>query len=153
VHLIDQNFSNEERFARSFVRGKTPYQRLGTPPYCQRTKGTAYHPDAWQAALQELDSEEYETAFHRIAESHWEHLHDANVLRKRKKFCDYMVRKGWKSDLVQKVKALEQDSGMPSPMVSPNQIIVFYRYVALTGLPIYHPDVGFAIPCYHVFYR
>ncbi len=109
VHLIDQNYLNEERFARSFVRGKHRIKGWGRHRIVNELKGRHITQYVLQAALQELDPEEYETAFHRIAESHWEHLHEANMLRKRKKFCDYMVRKGWESDWVyEKVKALEQ---------------------------------------------
>jgi regulatory protein len=52
--------------------------------------------------------EEYIDTFHALAERHWESIRETNVLKKRKKFCDYMLRRGFESNLVyDKVKELE----------------------------------------------
>ena len=59
-------------------------------------------------ALKEISSEEYVATFHSLAERQWEAIREKNVLKKRKKFCDYLLRRGFESNLVyDKVKELE----------------------------------------------
>jgi regulatory protein len=60
-------------------------------------------------ALKEIPAEEYEMTFETLAEKHWESITEKNDLKKRKKFCDYLLRKGWESERVyEKVKELEK---------------------------------------------
>jgi regulatory protein len=43
-----------------------------------------------------------------VAERNWESIAERNVLKKRKKFCDFLLRKGYESNLVyEKAKELE----------------------------------------------
>jgi regulatory protein len=58
--------------------------------------------------LKEIPAEEYETTFTDLAEKTWTAIREKNNLKKRKKFCDTLLRKGWESDLIYaKVKELE----------------------------------------------
>lgn len=60
-------------------------------------------------ALKEISSDEYFETFENLSERGWNSIHEQNALKKRKKFCDYMLRRGYESDLVyEKVKELEQ---------------------------------------------
>ena len=60
-------------------------------------------------ALTEIDDDEYEQAFNTLSERHWNSILEKNTLKKRKKFCDYLLRKGWESEMVySKVKELEK---------------------------------------------
>jgi regulatory protein len=64
-----------------------------------------------KCALTEISEEEYQDAFDKLAERHWETIRENNVLKKKKKFCDYLLRKGWESNLVyDKMKELEKRS-------------------------------------------
>jgi regulatory protein len=61
-------------------------------------------------ALKEISSEEYETTFEQLSEKCWNGLQEKNILKKRKKFCDYMLRRGYESFLVyDKVTFLEKE--------------------------------------------
>ena len=47
-------------------------------------------------------------ALHSLAERNWESILETNNLKKRKKCCDYLLRKGFESNLVyEKIKELE----------------------------------------------
>ena len=60
---------------------------------------------------EEISEEEYFTNFHFIADRHWHTMKENDSLKKRKKFCDFLLRKGFESNLVyEKVKDLERDS-------------------------------------------
>lgn len=109
VHLIASNFLNEERFACSFTRGKHRIKHWGKIRITNELKLKNISQTLINIALKEITPEEYLDTFHTLAERHWESIRDANILKKRKKFCDYMLRRGFESNLVyDKVKELEK---------------------------------------------
>ena len=109
VYLIENNYLNEERFACSFARGKHRIKQWGKIRIVNELKFRKISPYNINTALKEITSEEYETTFHKLAENHWELMRENNVLKKRKKFCDFLLRKGFESNLVyEKVKELER---------------------------------------------
>lgn len=108
VHLITSNFLNEERFACSFARGKHRNKSWGKIRITNELKSKKISQTLINIALKEISPEEYETTFHTLSEKHWESIPEKNSLKKRKKFCDYMLRRGFESNLVyEKVKELE----------------------------------------------
>jgi regulatory protein len=111
VQLIESNFLNETRFACSFARGKHRMKQWGTIRITNELKARQISSTNIKIALKEISSEEYETTFQQLSERCWENLREKDVLKKRKKFCDYMLRRGFESFLVyDKVKELEQNS-------------------------------------------
>ena len=108
VHLIASNFLNEERFACSFARGKHRIKHWGKVRITNELKFKKITQSLINKALQEITPEEYLDTFHALAEKHWASIRETNVLKKQKKFCDYMLRRGFESNLVyEKVKELE----------------------------------------------
>lgn len=109
VHLITSNFLNEERFATSFARGKHRIKHWGKIRIVNELKFRKISQYNINKALNEITAEEYASTFHALAERHWESLRENNILKKKKKFCDYMLRRGFESNLVyEKVKELER---------------------------------------------
>jgi regulatory protein len=108
VHLIEHNFLNEERFACSFARGKHRIKSWGKIRIVNELKFRKISQYNINTALKEITSDEYLETFHKLAENHWEYMRETNVIKKRKKFCDFLLRKGWESNLIyEKVKGLE----------------------------------------------
>ena len=108
VHLIASNFLNESRFACSFARGKHRIKHWGKIRIVNELKFRKISQYNINLALKEITTEEYEATFHNLAEQNWESIRESNPLKKRKKFCDYLLRKGFESNLVyEKVKELE----------------------------------------------
>jgi regulatory protein len=108
VHLIAENFLNEERFACSFARGKHRIKQWGKIRIVNELKFRKIAQTLINTALKEITPEEYLDTFHALAERHWESIRETNELKKRKKFCDFLLRKGFESTLVyEKVKELE----------------------------------------------
>ena len=100
VHLIQENYLNEERFAQSFARGKHRIKLWGKKRIVIELKQRAISQPNIKTALQEIPEEDYLETFHQLAQRHWESIRESNALKKKKKFCDYLLRKGWESDLV-----------------------------------------------------
>ncbi len=109
VHLIASNFLNEERFACSFARGKHRIKHWGKIRIINELKFKKIAQNLINTALKEITPEEYLETFHTLAERHWETIRESDVLKKKKKFCDYMLRRGFESNLVfEKSKELER---------------------------------------------
>ena len=108
VHLISSNFLNEERFACSFARGKHRIKHWGKIRIINELKFKKIAQNLINTALKEITPEEYLETFHTLAERHWETIRESNMMKKKKKFCDYLLRRGFESNLVfEKVKELE----------------------------------------------
>ncbi|QSB27500.1 regulatory protein RecX [Flavobacterium sp. CLA17] len=109
VQLIESNFLNETRFACSFARGKHRIKFWGRIRITNELKARQISSTTIAIALKEISPEEYETTFEQLSERSWNSISEKNTLKKRKKFCDYMLRRGYESNLVyDKVKELEQ---------------------------------------------
>jgi regulatory protein len=114
VHLIQNNFLNEERFARTFARGKHRIKAWGKIRIVNELKQRQVSAPNIKCALTEIPEEEYRETLDRIAEKHWESITEKNSQKKKKKFCDYLLRKGWESNLVyEKLKQFERSSTSP----------------------------------------
>ena len=108
VHLIQNDFLNEERFARSFARGKHRIKHWGKIRIVSELKFRQISTSNIKYALTEITEEEYRETLDKISEKHWETITERNLQKKRKKFCDYLLRKGWESNLVyEKLKEFE----------------------------------------------
>ena len=108
AHVINDNFLNEERFACSFARGKHRIKYWGKIRITNELKFRGINQTLINIALKEISPEEYYSTFDALANRHWESIQEKNSLKKRKKFCDFMLRRGFESNLVyEKVRDLE----------------------------------------------
>ena len=109
VQLITDNFLNEERFACSYARGKHRIKHWGKIRIVNELKFRKISTTLIKIALKEIDDSEYFELFDELADKHWETISERNIMKKRKKFCDYFLRKGWENELIyQKVRELEK---------------------------------------------
>jgi regulatory protein len=110
VHLIQENFLNETRFACSFARGKHRIKHWGKIRITNELKFRQISNVNITLALKEISAEEYQNTFDELSERCWHSIIEKNSLKKRKKFCDYLLRRGYESNLVyDKLKEFEQN--------------------------------------------
>ena len=109
VKLIETNFLNEERFALLFSISKFHQKKWGKIRITNELKVRKISSFLVAQAIKEIPDTEYYTTFALLSEKIWESITEKNILKKRKKFCDYLLRKGWESELVYaKFKELEK---------------------------------------------
>ncbi len=109
VHLIEHNFLNEERFASLFTISKFHQKKWGKIRIKNELKARRISDYLISKSLKEIPMVEYQTTFDSLSEKHWEILPERDSSKKRKKFCDFLLRKGWESDMVyDKLKQLEK---------------------------------------------
>ncbi|WP_418264605.1 regulatory protein RecX [Flavobacterium faecale] len=108
--LIADNFLNEERFARSFARGKHRIKHWGKIKIESELKMRRINHTLIKIALKEIE-EEYANNFEIWSLKYWDTISETNLLKKRKKFCDYFLRRGFESFLIYDcIKELESNS-------------------------------------------
>ncbi len=100
VHLINGNYLNEERFAQSFARGKFNIKNWGRNRIVAELKQRDISKYNINAALKEIDELDYHHAFHALAEKKWDSLREPSLQRKKRKLADYLLYRGWESELV-----------------------------------------------------
>jgi len=109
VHLIDKNYLNEERFAKSFARGKHRIKSWGKVRITNELKLRHISQRNIATALKEISDDEYYDTFYKLSERLWESYPQRTTQAIRKKFCDALLRKGFESHLVyDRLKELEK---------------------------------------------
>ena len=100
VKLMQDNFLNEERFAKAFVSGKFRIKKWGKQRLTRELKQRDIGKTLINMALQTISDHEYLNTFHAIAEKKAESIKETNILKKKKKLADYLFYRGWESHLV-----------------------------------------------------
>lgn len=100
--LIEENYLNEERFARAFAGGHFRTRQWGKNKIVQALKQKGVSAYCIKAGLKEIDDEDYEQTLLKLFSRKWESLKGtSNRFAKMKKVSDYLLQKGFESHLVQ----------------------------------------------------
>jgi regulatory protein len=111
LHLMEHDFVNEERFARSFARGKFKIKKWGKKRIVNELKQREVSNYNIEAGLSEIDPIEYQNTLEEIGRRRFENVRETNTLKKRKKVADFLLRKGFESHKVYElVMALEREN-------------------------------------------
>ncbi len=100
-HLIQHNFLNETRFAESFARGKFRIKNWGRTRIVRELKMKGLNERTIKAGLMEISDADYEIVFDKLSRKRLQQLSkEKDSYKKRKKFADYLLYRGWESHLV-----------------------------------------------------
>jgi regulatory protein len=100
VHLIQDNFLNEERFAMTFARGKFAIKKWGRVKIKQELKFKKVNDYCIKKALQQIDETEYINTLKKIIESKRKLIKESNSIKLQFKLMNYALSKGYEKDLV-----------------------------------------------------
>ena len=98
--LVEEGFLDEERFARSYVRGKFKQNRWGCEKIRQGLKAKGVQPRLIEAALTEIDGETYRETLQRLLDQKLATLRDESGLQQKNKLARYLIGKGYEQSLV-----------------------------------------------------
>ena len=101
IHLIQNDFLNETRFAQSFARGKFRIKKWGRKRIVQELKLRNITSYNVKSALKEIDEDEYLNTLKMLAENRFSQIKESNPHRKKQKLYQYLYNRGFESDLVQ----------------------------------------------------
>lgn len=98
--LIEDDYLNEERFARQFAGGKFRMKDWGKKKiyYALKEKGINEH--IIKTAMKDVNEEEYKNTAAGLAEKKWASLKSEQYLVRKKKTMDYLLQKGYEFNLV-----------------------------------------------------
>ncbi len=99
--LIEENFLNEERFATAFARGHFRMKSWGKKKisYALRIKQVSDY--CIRKGLQAIDDDEYMAVLAKLAQNRWQSIGKATPAQRWAKTRNYLLQKGFESDLVQ----------------------------------------------------
>lgn len=102
IYLIQNNFLNEERFAKNFARGKFNQKNWGKIKIRSELKKRKIPSKLIESALKEIDVDEYFSKLEGLLEKKKESLRDEREsFKKKTKIRNYLLQKGYESDLIQ----------------------------------------------------
>jgi len=102
LHLLEHDFLNEERFSKSYARGKFKIKKWGRQRIIRELKFRNISEYNIKTALKEIDEEDYLETLHTIAVKRSLLLHESNFYKRKKKLSDFLMRKGYEFDLIYK---------------------------------------------------
>ena len=100
LNLMKDNFLNEERFAKSFARGKFRIKHWGKNRIVNELKMRDISPYNIKTALKEIDDKEYINTIYKITENRNNVISESNHYKRKKKLIDFLLRKGFETDLI-----------------------------------------------------
>ena len=100
VHLIQYDFLNEERFSKSFARGKFRIKKWGKVRIVRELKFRNISAYNVKTALKEIEDSDYFNTFNTLALKKFDSITESNPYKKKKKLADYLLYRGWESNLV-----------------------------------------------------
>lgn len=98
--LIENNYLNEERFARIFAGSKFRQKRWGRLKIRQELKMRGVSEYCLKAGMSEIDDEDYLQTLTDLLEKKAKEIKEPNPIKRKQKLLSYALSKGFESDLV-----------------------------------------------------
>ena len=100
LSLLKDNFLNEERFAKSFARGKFRIKNWGKKRIIRELKFREISAYNIKTALKEIDEKDYLTTIYKITENRNSVISEPNINKRKQKLIGFLMRKGFENDLI-----------------------------------------------------
>lgn len=99
LQLIEENFLDEERFARSFARGKFRIKQWGRNRILQELKQRNISGYCIRKALEEIDERDYRRTLEALLLKKAENLPEEGPFNRNNKLARYAVGRGFEPEL------------------------------------------------------
>ena len=103
AQLIEENFLNEERFAKAFVRGKFNLKKWGRKKIEQELylkKVSIYN---IRRAFEQIDNKIYTETLKKLASTKWNSLKNEQYINRQVKTTRFLLQKGYENNLIKQV--------------------------------------------------
>lgn len=101
--LITEGFLDEERFARSYARGKFRMNEWGRNKIIQELKFKGVSAYSIKAAMEEIPEQDYLNTLAGLLEKKSQHTAFKNAFERAKKLTDYALSKGYEYEIIKTV--------------------------------------------------
>ena len=99
-NLIKENYLNETRFSKSFVRGKFNIKNWGKVRIINELKQRNISPYNITNGLKEIEEGDYLNKLEEIFNKKLSSLENLSTTLKKKKMISYLLYRGWESNLI-----------------------------------------------------
>lgn len=99
-HLKSSDFLNDERFAYSFVSGKTRFKKWGRIKIKFHLSQKGIEKELTSSALKSIDLDEYWNNLLHLAQRKFSETKETDVWQKKSKMTRFLASKGYESDLI-----------------------------------------------------
>jgi regulatory protein len=106
--LIEDGYLNEERFAIAFAGGKWRIKQWGRVKIKYELKQRQVSEYSIKKALKQIDEEEYIETLKKITKEKYDSLKADQWMVRRKKTSDYLMGRGFESELINMVLRKEE---------------------------------------------
>lgn len=103
IWLIQNNFLNEERFSKSYARGKFYQKKWGKIKIKQGLKQKRIPTNLIDKGIEEINEEDYKSTLMELTEKKWNILRESEVYLKKKKIYNYLLQKGYEYNLINEI--------------------------------------------------
>ncbi|WP_327985127.1 regulatory protein RecX [Bergeyella porcorum] len=103
LYLIQENYLNEERFTRSYIRGKFYVKHWGRNKIKNHLKFKGVPEKLILSCYDEIDDEDYENAIKKIYQQYYEKQKGLKDYQKQAKTIKYLIGRGFEYDIIQEV--------------------------------------------------
>jgi regulatory protein len=99
IKLSEQNYLNEERFAKAFAGGKFRLKKWGRIKIRLALKQRKISDYCITAAMKEIDEGIYMQTLEKLATEKWDSLKDKNPLLRKNKTAQWIIAKGYETSI------------------------------------------------------
>lgn len=98
--LIQDNFLNEERFARTYAGGKFRIKQWGKTKIRQALEQKHVSAYSIERAMEEIEEADYVATLQAVMEKKWAHIRDNDLFIKKGKVAKYLISRGFEAERV-----------------------------------------------------
>jgi regulatory protein len=100
IKLMEQNYLNEERFAKAFAGGKFRIKHWGRNKIKQELKARKVSDYCIHSGMKEIDDDAYMETLKTLANEKLKSVKEKNPLVRKNKTAQYLMGKGYEADLI-----------------------------------------------------
>ncbi len=100
LRLIEDNYVNEERFAKAFAGGKFRVKQWGKQKIIRELKIRDISEYCIQQGLREIEDEDYFKTLKELVQDKYDKVKFTNALQRKYKTAQYAITRGFESNLV-----------------------------------------------------
>ena len=103
LYLMKENYLNEERFTRSYIRGKFYIKQWGRNKIRMNLKQKGINEKLISNSMDEIYEEDYEKTLSKLCQNYFSTLKGLQVYQKKSKTIRYLMSKGYEYDMILEV--------------------------------------------------
>ncbi|MCJ8152346.1 RecX family transcriptional regulator [Chryseobacterium sp. SSA4.19] len=106
LYLLRENYLNEERFTRSYIRGKFYIKHWGKNKIKMNLKQKHIPEKLISKCFDEIDEEDYEQTIKKIFDNYYEKQKGVKEYQRKSKTIQYLISKGFEYEVI--INVLQQ---------------------------------------------